>query len=204
MILEIINVGAMEVNCYILAESQGQDAIIIDPGAQVHKIKAALEKHNLKPAMVINTHGHYDHIGCDDKFNVPVMIHKYDAPFLEDPVLNLTALFFVPYKVAAKIVSLEDNQIIEHVWISLEVLHIPGHTPGCIGLLLKSPQDNIVFTGDTLFYQGIGRADLSGGDEALLIRKIREKLFILPDDTKVYPGHGPSTSIGDERGRFPG
>lgn len=199
MIFESITVGAMEVNCYILAEAINQDAIIIDPGAQLHKIEAVLKKFNLRPALVINTHGHYDHIGCDDKFGVPVMIHKDDASFLGDPALNLSGAFSVPYKAAVEIITLDDGQVIEHGGISFQVLHIPGHTPGGVALLLKSPQNNMVFTGDTLFRRGIGRSDLLGGDEALLMRKIKEKLLGLPDSTHVYPGHGPSTTIGEEK-----
>ncbi len=199
MIIEALSLGAMETNCYVLAAQEGAGAIIIDPGAEERKIRAVLARHDLHPALVVNTHGHYDHIGCDDKFNVPVAIHKEDASFLKDPMLNLSGKFCVPYKTEAKIIILEDKQLIEQEGIALEVLHIPGHTPGGIALLLKSPQNNIVFTGDTLFCQGIGRSDLAGGDEALLVRKIKEKLLSLPDNVTVYPGHGPSTTIGKEK-----
>jgi glyoxylase-like metal-dependent hydrolase (beta-lactamase superfamily II) len=189
----------MQTNCYILAKVAGGEAVIIDPGAESRKIKAVLAKYKLKPAVVANTHGHYDHIGCDDEFQVPVLIHQDDTLFLNDPMLNLSGLFALPYKVGAKVITLEDGQIIEYAGITLKVLHIPGHTPGGVAFLLQAPQNNIVFTGDTLFCQGIGRSDLAGGDEALLIRKIKEKLLSLPDRTVVYPGHGPSTTIGEEK-----
>jgi glyoxylase-like metal-dependent hydrolase (beta-lactamase superfamily II) len=199
MILETITIGAMEVNCYILARSEGQEAIIIDPGAEERKIGAALAKYQLRPGIVVNTHGHYDHIGCDDKFGVPVFIHKKDAPFLTNPLLNLSAVYAFPYKAAVQIATLEDKQLIEHAGLTLEVLHLPGHTPGGIALLLKKPQGKIVFSGDTLFCQGIGRTDLAGGDETLLLESIKERLLSLPADTVVYPGHGPATTIGEEK-----
>jgi len=201
MILEIINVGLMQVNCYILACVDGGSAIIIDPGGQYLKIKGVLDKHRLKPAMVINTHGHYDHIGSDDEFGVPVYAHKKDLPMLLDARKNLSASFSLAYKVNSKIKTLEDKEVIKLDCLELEVMHLPGHTPGGIGLLMKKPQTDIIFTGDTLFCQGIGRSDLPGGSQQLLEDAIRERLFVLPADTKVYPGHGPSTTIGQEKVR---
>jgi len=199
MILETLCVGPMQVNCYILASNKNSAAIIIDPGAEAHKIKEVLEKHKLKPAFIINTHGHYDHIGADNKFDVPVYIHSKDAAMLKNPRLNLSGAFTLPYEVKSEIKTLEDAQILELDDIQLKVLHIPGHTPGGIALLMKKPTNKIVFTGDNLFYQGIGRSDLAGGDEFLLIKNIKEKLFTLSDDTVVYPGHGPSSKIEDEK-----
>jgi len=199
MILETVNVGPMQVNCYILACAEGREAVIIDPGDQARKISVVLEKHKLHPGMVINTHGHYDHIGCDDKFGVPVYAHKQELALLADPGLNLSASFSRAYKVKSEIISLEDKQVITLDCLELEVIHLPGHSPGGIALLLKKPRTDIIFTGDTLFCQGVGRTDLPGGDQAQLEKSIREKLFILPDTTRVYPGHGPETTIGDER-----
>jgi glyoxylase-like metal-dependent hydrolase (beta-lactamase superfamily II) len=203
MILETVNVGPMQVNCYILACAEGKGAIIIDPGDQARKIQAVLDRHKLSPAMVINTHGHYDHIGADDKFGVSVYVHKQDLEMLEDAKKNLSASFSLPYKVQSEIKILEDKEIIKLDCFELEVLHLPGHTPGGIGLLMKRPQADIVFTGDTLFCQGVGRHDLPGGSEYLLEQSIREKLFSLPVETKVYPGHGPATTIGSEKSSNP-
>ena len=98
---------------------------------------------------------------------------------------------------------MEDKEIIKLECLELEVLHLPGHTPGGIGLLMKKPQTDIVFTGDTLFYHGVGRYDLPGGSEQILDKSIREKLFILPAETRVYPGHGPATTIGKEKNNNP-
>ncbi len=203
MILETVVVGAMQANCYILANSANSQAIIIDPGDQVRKIRQVLDKHKLRPAFIINTHGHYDHIGCDDKFGLPVHIHKDDIPLLKDPQLNLSGLFYLNYKVKSEIKPLEEGSVIELDGMKLKVLHTPGHTSGGISLLLQNPNNKIIFTGDTLFFQGIGRTDMAGGNEALLKKAITEKLFTLSPDTQVYPGHGPSTTIADEKASNP-
>jgi len=203
MILDTVIVGPMQVNCYLLAPSENSPAIIIDPGDQFRKIKQVLDKHKLKPAFIINTHGHYDHIGCDDKFGIPVYVHKEDIPLLKDSQLNLSGMFSMGYAVKSEIRQLEEGKIIELESVRLKVLHTPGHTPGGICLLLEKPIDKIVFTGDSLFYQGIGRSDLEGGSESLLIKSIKEKLLTLDDNTVVYPGHGPSSTIGEERKNNP-
>lgn len=203
MILETVLVGPLEANCYILSRHHGALAIIIDPGSEERKIRKTLDKHALKPGIVINTHGHYDHIGADDKFGVPIYIHALDAVMLRDPMQNLSGLFSLAAQVHSKVITVEEGAIIELEGIVLKVIHIPGHTPGGISLYLKKPRGNIVFTGDNLFAQGIGRSDLPGGDEAALVKSIKEKLFILPDDTAVYPGHGPLTSIGQEKASNP-
>lgn len=199
MILETVLVGPMGVNCYVLAAKEGSQAIIIDPGDQERKIRQVLDRHKLNPGLIINTHGHYDHIGADNKFDVIVYVHKLDAPLLKEPVLNLSGLFSLPYTVKSRIKFLEDGEIIKLDAIQLKVIHTPGHTPGGITLLLEKPVDKIAFTGDTLFCQGIGRSDLTGGDEKLLIQSIRDKLFTLAPETKIYPGHGASSTIEDEK-----
>lgn len=203
MILETIKVGPMEANCYILASGKNQSAIIIDPGAQERKIRQVLDKHGLKPGLVINTHGHYDHIGCDDKFAIPVYVHKDDFPLLKDASLNLSGFFAMDYEVESEIRIMEDGQVIKYEGIELKVLHIPGHTPGGVALLLQETQDKAVFTGDTLFHGGIGRSDLAGGSETALIKAIKEKLLTLPEDTVVYPGHGSSSTIAEEKRHNP-
>jgi len=199
MIIEVIPVGSMEVNCYILAEKEGDVSIIIDPGAQAYKIRQALDKFKLRPAFIVNTHGHFDHIGADNDFDAPVYAHKLDAPMLKDAALNMSGLFALPYVVKSEIKYLEDNQVIELGGIQLKVLHLPGHTPGGIGLLLQKPAKSVAFTGDTLFCKGVGRSDLAGGNPGLLAKSIKEKLFVLPDETLIYPGHGPASMIGEEK-----
>ncbi|MDD5348145.1 MAG: MBL fold metallo-hydrolase [Candidatus Omnitrophica bacterium] len=202
MILETVVVGALEVNCYILAQGPGHKAVIIDPGDEEHKIKKALARHRLSAGMVINTHGHYDHIGCDDAFGVPVYVHADDAGMLRDARRNYSAAVATPVRVAGSIQKLEDNQVIDFDGIRLEVRHIPGHSPGGIALVLQAPVTGAVFTGDSLFCGNIGRTDL-GGDEDALLAAIRGKLLNLEPETVVYPGHGPSSTIADELRRNP-
>lgn len=199
MILETLCVGPMQVNCYILASSPDSRAIIIDPGADERRIKSVLKEQRLKPEFIINTHGHFDHIACDDSFGVPVYIHRDDLTLLTDPKKNLSAIFMSAFRSTSEIKTLQDKQIIALDGLELEVIHVPGHTPGGIALLLRKPRDKILFTGDTLFCQGIGRTDFPGSDEGLLIKSIKEKLMHFPDDTLVYPGHGPSSTIGGEK-----
>lgn len=199
MILETICVGPMQVNCYCLASADNSQAIIIDPGYDEQKIKKVLNKHKLQPAFIINTHGHIDHIGCDDKFDVAVYIHRKELELLKSPELNLSNFLMSGYSVKSKIIALEDKEMIELGQIKLKVIHMPGHTPGGIALLLEKPKDKILFTGDSLFCQGIGRTDFPGADEELLLKSIKEKLFKLDDDTVIYPGHGPSSTIGQEK-----
>ncbi len=202
MILETLCVGPMQVNCYIIA-SESSGAIIIDPGGDEHKIKRLLDKHKLKPCFIVNTHGHFDHIGSDNSFDAPVYIHEKDFIFLKDPQLNLSSVFALDYKVKSPIKCLNDGEVIELDDLVLKVIHMPGHTPGGIALLMLKPNDKILFTGDSLFCSGIGRSDLFGGDEKLLIKSIKEKILVLPDDTVIYPGHGSSSTIGDEKRNNP-
>jgi glyoxylase-like metal-dependent hydrolase (beta-lactamase superfamily II) len=203
MILESICVGPFQVNCYILASCAGSKGIIIDPGDDAPKIKQVLNKYKLKPAFIINTHGHIDHIGADDKFGVLVYIHQKDLVFLKDPQLNLSQLFASAYSLKSQVKTLEDKEKIILDEIELEVIHTPGHTPGGISLLMHKPTNNILFSGDTLFCQGIGRTDFASANEAQLIKSIKERLLSLSDDTVIYPGHGPSSTIGEEKQNNP-
>lgn len=199
MILETICVGPYEVNCYILAQDKNNQAIIIDPGDEPGKIKRVLARYNLKPNLVINTHGHIDHIGADDAFGVCVYIHKNDLIFLSDPNLNLSGFLAMPLRITSPHQTLEDKEEIRLGKIKLEVLHTPGHTPGGICLLLKEPKTNIVFSGDTLFYLGIGRTDLPLASLEQLKKSVKEKLFVLENQTLILPGHGHSTTVGQEK-----
>ncbi|MDD5155165.1 MAG: MBL fold metallo-hydrolase [Candidatus Omnitrophica bacterium] len=203
MILESVPVGAYHANCYILARQAGSGAIIIDPGDEEDKIRKMLNKHKLKPAFIVNTHGHADHIGCDDKFGVPVYVHEKDLALLSSPQLNMSDFLGSSYRVKSQIKTVKEGSLLESDGIQLEVIHLPGHTPGGMALLMKKPQNKILFTGDSLFRMTIGRADFPGADQDILIRSIKEKLFELPDDTVIYPGHGPTSTIGEEKKNNP-
>lgn len=199
MILETIVVGPVEANCYVLAADKQRKALIIDPGGDEEKILACLERHRLSPGLVVNTHGHYDHIGCDDCFGTDVYIHKDDLAMLTDPKLNFSVFIGDFYKVRSRVRTLEDRQEISLDGLLLEVIHTPGHSAGSVCLLLKKPETGILFSGDTLFRQGVGRTDLPGGNEGALRRSLAEKILSLPDSTVIYPGHGPASTIGREK-----
>lgn len=200
MLLKKIIVGDLEENCYVIADEKTGNAIIIDPGDDYERIRGFIDKNKLTPRFIINTHGHADHIGADDKFNLPVYIHKLDAQCLSDPSRNLSYFTGAPFGLSIpKVNLLENGDIIKLDSLSLEVLHTPGHTPG--GICLKI--DNVVFTGDTLFFGGVGRTDFPGSSEQQLLISIRDRLLGLHDETIIYPGHGPSSTIGNEKRRNP-
>ena len=199
MIIETIVVGMMETNCYIVGDESTKEVFIIDPGSDYKKIKNIIDAGGLKPQVVINTHGHGDHIGADNEFDLPVWIHGSDAEFLQDPSKNLSGAFGFLLKTKAASRILKEGDVLTVGRVKLDVIHTPGHTPGSI--CLKG--DDVVFTGDTLFCEGIGRTDFAYGSEEDILRSVKEKLFILPDDYAVYPGHGPSTSIGHEKQNNP-
>jgi len=198
-ILKTLPVGLIEANCYIFGCAKTRTAVIIDPGAQEGIIKKQIEGDALKPECIINTHGHGDHIGANSKFGLPVFIHKADAVWLTKPAKNISAMLGIPVSSPPASRLLEDGDRISIGELYLEVIHTPGHSQGSICLRWE----NILFTGDTLFAEGVGRTDWPGGSEAELIKSIKEKLFILPDETKVYPGHGPATTIGYEKEHNP-
>jgi hydroxyacylglutathione hydrolase len=202
MICEIVVVGAIETNCYIVAAASGHEALIIDPGADSDVIKKVLSRLNCSAGLIVNTHGHYDHIGADGDFAVPVVVHRDDSAMLQDARKNFSAIFGISFKVKNKVQYVQDGERISVGGLTLKVLHTPGHTSGGISLLMEKPQANIVFSGDALFAGSVGRTDL-GGSQEVLIKSIREKLLSLPDDTIVYPGHGPATTIGEERANNP-
>ena len=191
MLIKKIVVGPMESNCYLAGDEDTKEIFVIDPGGDYNKIKKIIDQAGLKPKVVINTHGHGDHIGANKEFNIPVWIHRLDADFLTDPSKNLSGAFgfFLKTKTASRL--LEDGDILSVGKYKLEVIHTPGHTPGSI--CLKT--EGVVFTGDTLFCQGIGRTDFAYGSEEDILRSIKERLFALDDDYIIYPGHGPSSTI---------
>ncbi len=198
-ILETVAVGPVEVNCYILGCAKTLEAVIIDPGAEDGKIKGRLSRNRLSARYIINTHGHADHIGANGRFGLPIMIHRSDVPFLSNPAKNLSAILGMAISSPPASRVLEDGDKLYVGDLLLEVIHTPGHTPGSISVKCE----DLVFTGDALFNEGIGRTDFPYSSEEDLLRSIREKLLVLPDSTKVYPGHGAATTIGYEKEHNP-
>ncbi len=195
LIVEPIVVGELNTNCYVLGNNKSKQAVVIDPGADAGSIKAVLERNALKLNSIILTHGHYDHIGALDDFDVPVYIHANDLEFMKNSDMNLSANFGLDKKFDAKFLVVKDGQTVVVGDMHITVLHTPGHTPG--GICLKVGA--MLFSGDTLFCRGIGRTDLPGGSFEQIKRSIKEKIFSLNDDIIVFPGHGPATTVKEEK-----
>ncbi len=195
MILENIVVGITEANCYLFGDAQTKEVAIIDPGAEADKIKECIRQGNYIARLIINTHGHIDHIGANNGFNLPIFIHKDDASFLTDSSKNLSLWMGSSYKSPPASRLLEDGDEIKIGNLILKVIHTPGHTPGGICLKYK----DILFSGDTLFCGGIGRTDIPGGSEETLLKSIKEKLFSLDEKITIYPGHGQSSTLSKEK-----
>ncbi len=199
MIVKMLHVGPLQTNCYIVGCEDTKEGAIIDPGGDAKAILAEVERLGLKIEYVINTHGHFDHI-LDNKEVVkatgaPLAIHSADAPMLTK---GGGALFFGIMGKSSPPADtiLDEGQVLTLGNIELQVLHTPGHSPGSI--CLYSEEEGVLFDGDVLFNMGMGRYDLPGGDYRILMESIK-RLLTLPDDTTVYPGHGPATTIGRER-----
>ena len=207
MKIDRLILGAYQTNCYILRESEAaKDCLIIDTGLEAGELVDFLQTHKLNPAAVVLTHGHADHItglvALRSQFpDIKVYIHKLDAEMLTGAKDNLSAMAGVLFSSEPAGFSLQEGDVIEQANIKLDVLHTPGHTPG--GICLYSKADGVVFVGDTLFADSVGRTDMPGGSATQLIKSIKEKLCILPDDTVVYPGHGPVTTIAQEKANNP-
>lgn len=194
--LKTIVVGPMAVNCYIVSDKITKNAFIVDPGDDFGDIKNYLDSNKLRPQFIIHTHGHYDHIGADSEFNLPIYIHRLDKDCLFDAQKNLSGFFSYPFRLSEKeINTLEDGSEIKFGDSVLKIIHTPGHTAGGICILLGGA----LFSGDTLFAFGIGRTDFSGASGEQLVKSIREKVLKLKNDTVVYPGHGEPTTIGKEK-----
>ena len=199
MIIEMMPVGPIMANCYIVGCEETGNAVVIDPGDDADRIIRKLDELKLQVEYIINTHGHFDHVGANKRMKeetgVPILIHAEDAPMLG--YLSQAAASFglrsdnspPPDK------TVEDGEIIKFGNISLKVIHTPGHSPGGISLYT----DGILFVGDTLFQGSIGRTDLPGGDFNTLKNSIQNKLFPLGDHIRVLTGHGPETTIGREK-----
>ncbi|HIE43788.1 MAG TPA: MBL fold metallo-hydrolase [Candidatus Omnitrophica bacterium] len=204
MILESLIVGFIETNCYIIGCERTLKGVIIDPGGDGEKIVELVKKRNLKIEYIINTHAHIDHIQANeylkDVFNVPICIHREGEEIFKDPVSNLSSLLLSRALVFPSPERLlDDGEEIKTGYLTLSIFHTPGHTPDSISVVVEKA----VFTGDALFAGGIGRTDLPSGDYNLLIQSIRNKILSLPDEYAVYPGHGPSSTVGIERGENP-
>ena len=201
MIFEIVVVGQLAVNCFILSDSSTGEGVIVDPGGDAEKILAEVKKLGLSVRYVINTHGHFDHVGGNRRVlaatGAQLLIHEEDAPFLSRAADVATMYGLATENSPPPDRFLQDGMVIGFGSYAMKVLHTPGHTPG--GCCLYLEEQGKVITGDTLFAEGVGRTDFPGSSHDALLHGIRTKLMVLPDSTAAYPGHGPSTTIGHEK-----
>ncbi len=207
MIIETLSVGPFQCNCTILACEKTKEAVVIDPGDEHELIVARLEALGLTPKYLLHTHAHLDHVGgtcaVQEARGGEACLHEGDK-FLFDNVAVQAALFNLPTPRTGKIDQwLQDQDQIRFGSHCLEVWHTPGHTPGSLSFFLADPSGNQLFTGDTLFARSIGRTDLWGGDYEQILQSIQERILPCTDDTVVHAGHGPNTTVGEERHQNP-
>ena len=188
-------VGALETNCYIIYSKKSKEGFLIDPGFFDKRVEKAIAENGIKIKNIINTHAHIDHTSGNKKFGYPILLHEEDNELLQNPSKNL-AFFIGIFSDSPKASGfLKENDCVEAKGLKMSVIHTPGHTPGGISLVA----DEVVFTGDTLFLESVGRSDFPYSSEEKLLNSIRDKLMKLDDKTVVLPGHGAATTIGHER-----
>lgn len=202
--IRTLSLGPIGTNCYLVADKTTKAAMVIDPGDEAGRVLAEIEKNAWKVAYVLLTHTHFDHIGAVrevvEATKAPLALHPNELPLYRSG--GGAALFGLPRRAYPEPdLLLEPGQTIAVGALNVEVLFVPGHTPGHVAFYCAQAQ--AVFSGDVLFQDGIGRTDLPGGNYATLMRSIREVLFKLPDETTVYSGHGPATTLGAEKRNNP-
>lgn len=195
-----VPLGPLQTNCYLYAKENG-DCVIFDPGEEVQKLIGIIREKGWKPAAILLTHAHFDHIGAvnpiREHYDIPVYIHQKEEDWLENPALNGSQYFQMgPITANAADELITNEGMLEVAGFTFEVLHTPGHSPGSVSYYDK--EEKLVFSGDALFRGSIGRTDLPGGSHAQLLDSIQQKLMKLPLDTLCLSGHGPETIIEDE------
>lgn len=206
VIFKKIEVGLLSTNCYVIANPETREAVIFDPGADAEKIKNEISEQMLKPVAILLTHGHFDHIGAVKnlvtEYHIPVLIGEEEKAVLSDLHSVLPSPFYEHEKKRDLYMItpdryVTDEELLELGGMYITCFHTPGHTEGGYSYFL--PTEHAVICGDTLFMENIGRTDFPTGDEKTLIDSVQKKLFELPDETKVFPGHGPATNIEYEK-----
>ena len=230
LIHEVIPVGLLQCNCSILGDPETREAIVVDPGDDVDRILEILRRHQLKVLAIVSTHTHIDHVGGLAQLHritgAPVLFHEADLPLYRG--LDMQAQWLgIPTPETVRIQDfVKEGDTLRWGSFGAQILHTPGHTPGSISLVVQpkeaesraadepphlhlgaqqkpAPGSSVLLAGDTLFHGSIGRTDLPGGSYPQILRSIREKLLVLPDELRVLPGHGDTTTIGEERDQNP-
>lgn len=200
MKIEKFVLGSMGTNCYLILNEETKELIIIDPATCPDYVVSHVKSNGYLPKAIFLTHAHFDHVmgidGWVSEFDIPVYLHEEEKKILEDPELNLSGVFGAGYSYS-DVKCLKDGQEMDIAGFTFKIIHTPGHTSG--GCCYYCEEEGVLISGDTLFYQSVGRSDFPTGSMGTLVRSIKEKLFCLPDDVMVYPGHNDATCIGDEK-----
>lgn len=201
MKIETLVVGPIETNCYIASDPVSREAVIIDAGDDAEEILAYVEQNQLQVKYLLNTHGHFDHIQANDaireKTGAQLAIHADDVELLASPEKVSAGMMSVIHGCREPEVVLHNGDTIAFGPYQLRVIYTPGHSKG--GCCFYEVQEKVCFTGDTLFRGSIGRTDLYGGNYAVLLKSVRERLQVVADDVTIYPGHGPESTMAFER-----
>ena len=199
MIIKKLAVGPIMANCFIVGCKETHEAAVIDPGDEADRILLALAQAKLTVKQIINTHGHFDHVGANKRMKAatgaPILIHALDAPMLSMLSRSAAAWGMSAEDSPSPDRTIDEGDEIRVGLLRLQVIHTPGHTPGGVSLIA----DGCAFVGDTLFAGSVGRTDFPGGDFDTLKSSIQNKLFALGDEVRVFTGHGPETTIGEEK-----
>lgn len=202
--IRMMVLGPVQTNCYFLINEDTKEVLIVDPADRAQKIIEWINSEGLKPAAILLTHGHFDHImgvaGVKKEYDIPIYASKDEVEVLADPQINVSTMMGAYLSMKAdKLFS--DGDVLELAGMKLKVISTPGHTIGSVCFYME--EEKVLISGDTLFEASVGRSDFPTGSSRQLIESIKTRLFVLPDDTDVFPGHGGTTSIAYEKAHNP-
>lgn len=200
MLVTALSVGPIGTNCYVVGCEETLEGMVVDPGGHAERILAAVKEMGLTVKYVVNTHAHFDHVTANravvEATGATLVVHHDEAPVLKSGG-GAQWFGFRADPSPEPGLLVQEGDTLQVGRLDFQVMHAPGHSPGHI--MLYEADEGVLFDGDVLFHRGIGRSDLPGGSHATLMRSIREKILTLPDETVVYSGHGPATTVGDEK-----